>query len=199
MDVFKAVKTHVRARAVAEWQGLQVQRNGFALCPFHDDHHPSLKLDDRYHCFGCGADGDAVDLLSALQGGRNLRACAVEIAEAFDIPYDNTPSYRQRPGPITAGDARIRRPKPENPATKRAAALHQTRRDLQHHLTKLRERKETYAPKDADQIWHPYFTEALENEKKILYLLQILDEGTEEEQDALIEDRKEKKNWNKDI
>ena len=199
MDVFKAVKTNVRARDVAAWQGIQVGRNGFALCPFHDDHHPSLKLDDRFHCFGCGADGDAVDLLSALQGGRNLRACAVEIAEAFDIPYDDTPSYRHCPGPIKAGEGRTRRSKTENPSVKRAAALHQTRQDLQHYLTELREWKEAYAPNIGNETWHPNFTEALANEKKVLYLLQILDEGTEEEQDALIEDRKEKRNWNKDF
>ena len=187
MDVFKAVKTHVRARAVAEWQGLQVQRNGFALCPFHDDHHPSLKLDDRYHCFGCGADGDAVDLLSALQGGRNLRACAVEIAEAFHISYDETPPYRQRPGPIKTGEPP--RPEQENPAAKKAAALQKTRQDLQHCLTRLREWKEIYAPKTTDETWHPCFLEALAKEKKILYLLQVLDEGTEEEQESLIKER----------
>ena len=164
MDVFKAVKAHVRARDVAEWQGLQVHRNGFALCPFHDDHHPSLKLDDRYHCFGCGADGDAVDLLSALQGGRNLRACAVEIAEEFHIPYDETPSYVQRPGPIKTGE--LPRPKPENPAAKQAAALQKTRQDLQHCLTRLREWKEIYAPKTTDETWHPCFLEALAKEKR---------------------------------
>ena len=37
-----------------------------ALCPFHDDHHPSLNVgkDDKgdwvFHCFACGASGDAI-------------------------------------------------------------------------------------------------------------------------------------------
>ena len=33
------------------------------LCPFHDDHRPSLSVDpDRglYHCFVCKAGGDAI-------------------------------------------------------------------------------------------------------------------------------------------
>ena len=25
------------------------------ICPFHDDRHPSMKVDTRYYCFGCGA------------------------------------------------------------------------------------------------------------------------------------------------
>ena len=28
-----------------------------ACCPFHDDKHPSMKVDRRFHCFGCQADG----------------------------------------------------------------------------------------------------------------------------------------------
>jgi hypothetical protein len=34
------------------------------LCPFHDDHNPSLQIysDGHYHCFSCGAHGDVEDL-----------------------------------------------------------------------------------------------------------------------------------------
>ncbi len=39
-----------------------------ACCPFHNDKTPSLKLDRRYHCFGCGADGDVIDFAAALYG-----------------------------------------------------------------------------------------------------------------------------------
>ena len=37
-----------------------------ACCPFHSDKSPSMKLDERYYCFGCGATGDAVDLTAKL-------------------------------------------------------------------------------------------------------------------------------------
>ena len=37
-----------------------------ACCPFHNDKTPSMKLDRRYHCFGCGADGDVIDFTAAL-------------------------------------------------------------------------------------------------------------------------------------
>lgn len=35
-------------------------------CPFHDERTPSLTVDDgtgHFHCFGCGARGDAVDFV----------------------------------------------------------------------------------------------------------------------------------------
>lgn len=44
-------------------------RRGFMLCPFHADRVPSLKLyGDHFHCFGCGAHGDVVDLTAGLLG-----------------------------------------------------------------------------------------------------------------------------------
>lgn len=39
-------------------------RNGKALCPFHDDHNPSLHYypdTQSFYCFGCGVGGTAID------------------------------------------------------------------------------------------------------------------------------------------
>ena len=45
---FKSVKSLVTALEAAEHYGLTVNRHGMALCPFHDDHNPSMKLDERF-------------------------------------------------------------------------------------------------------------------------------------------------------
>ena len=50
---------------VAERLGLQVRRH-MALCPFHDDHHPSLSFSVRkntFRCFVCGESGGTIDLV----------------------------------------------------------------------------------------------------------------------------------------
>ena len=70
MNVFEAVKQSVTTRQAAEHYGIHVGRNGMACCPFHNDKTPSMKLDRRYHCFGCGADGDVIDFAAALYGLR---------------------------------------------------------------------------------------------------------------------------------
>ena len=57
MNVFEVVKENVTARQAAEAYGLKVGRTGMACCPFHSDKSPSMKLDERYYCFGCGATG----------------------------------------------------------------------------------------------------------------------------------------------
>ena len=66
MNVFEAVRDTVTARQAAEAFGIRVKRSGMARCPFHDDRNPSMKVDNRFHCFGCQADGDAIDFTARL-------------------------------------------------------------------------------------------------------------------------------------
>lgn len=43
--------------------------HGKIVCPFHDDHAPSLHIySDHYHCFVCGAHGDHLDWLCRVEG-----------------------------------------------------------------------------------------------------------------------------------
>ena len=50
---------------VAENLGIGIVRH-MALCPFHNDKHPSLHFDlkkNRYKCFACGASGNVIDIV----------------------------------------------------------------------------------------------------------------------------------------
>ncbi len=50
------------SRAGREWK---------ACCPFHKEKTPSFTINDEkgfYHCFGCGAHGDAIRFLTEAQG-----------------------------------------------------------------------------------------------------------------------------------
>ena len=58
-----------------------------ACCPFHDDRHPSMKVDRRFHCFACQADGDVIDFTSRLFGLSSKEA-ALKLAEDFSISFD---------------------------------------------------------------------------------------------------------------
>ena len=68
MNLYQRIKAAVTTRMAAENYGLKVSPSGMALCPFHDDHHPSLKLDKRYYCFGCGEQGDVIDFTARYLG-----------------------------------------------------------------------------------------------------------------------------------
>ena len=59
-----------------------------ARFPFHNDKTPSMKLDRRYHCFGCGADGDVIDFAAALYG-LGKKEAAVQLAQDFGLSYED--------------------------------------------------------------------------------------------------------------
>ena len=69
MNQFETIKAAVTPRQVAEHYGLRVLQNGMTCCPFHEDRHPSMKLNkDYFFCFGCGASGDVIDFTARLFG-----------------------------------------------------------------------------------------------------------------------------------
>ena len=180
MNVFEAVRGNVTARQAAELYGIRVNRHGMAVCPFHNDKNPSMKVDKRFHCFACQADGDAVDFVSRLFGLPSKEA-AMKIANDFGIGYDSgrKPSVR----------ARIREPTPEQKYQQEENRCYKVLSDYFHHL---RTWKQQYAPQHPEDEWQPLFVEALQRESNIEYLLDILLYGTAEEKKALVaEQRKE--------
>ena len=86
MNVFEAVKQTVTTRQAAECYGIYVNRAGKANCPFHNDRTPSMTVDKRFHCFGCGADGDVIDFTAQLYG-LDAKSAAEKLAADFQIPY----------------------------------------------------------------------------------------------------------------
>ena len=67
MTIYEIIKAAISVKQAAKHYGLNVNRNGMACCPFHNDRHPSLKLnEDYFFCFGCGAKGDVIDLVARL-------------------------------------------------------------------------------------------------------------------------------------
>ena len=63
MSLYQKIKSAITVRQVGEMYGMEPDRHGMVCCPFHSDSDPSMKLNDTYYyCFGCGANGDAIDL-----------------------------------------------------------------------------------------------------------------------------------------
>src|ERR1019366_1405061 len=57
-------------------------------CPFHGEKTPSFYVyDDHFHCFGCGAHGDAISFVMQTQGASFMEAVEQLAAEAgLDVP-----------------------------------------------------------------------------------------------------------------
>ena len=92
MNLFENVKAVVTVRQAAEHYGLKVGRGNMACCPFHNDHTPSMKLnEDYFYCFGCGATGDVIGLTARLFNLSNYEA-AQKLAYDFGIDPDKPPA-----------------------------------------------------------------------------------------------------------
>lgn len=74
------------------------------LCPFHDEKSPSFivqKGDTHYHCFGCGAHGDAIKFLMTHQ--KMSFSDAVEsLAQRFQVYLEKTEEREENKGPNKA-------------------------------------------------------------------------------------------------
>ena len=85
MTIYETIKAAISVKQAAEHYGLKVSHNGMACCPFHNDRHPSLKLnEDYFFCFGCGAKGDVIDLVARLFNMSSYEA-AQKLASDSDL------------------------------------------------------------------------------------------------------------------
>ena len=172
-SVFEVVKQSVTAREAAELYGIAVGRGGMACCPFHDDRHPSMKVDTRFHCFGCGADGDVIDFTARLYD-LSPKEAAEKLAQDFDLSYDSKAPPR-RSYVRQKSEAQVRKEKREHGW-----------RVLTDYYHLLRKWEADYSPKTPDEDPHPRFLEAVQKKDYMAYLLDTFLDSSTEEQDQWI-------------
>ena len=174
MNIFETVKAAVTVKQAAEYCGLNVNRNNMVSCPFHNDRHPSMKLnEDYFFCFGCGAKGDVIDLVAKLFNLSNHEAVQ-KLAADFGLD----------PKPPTAA-AMV---KPKRPY------IRQFREDemlcfrvLTDYLHLLEDWKVRYAPKTPDEPYDDRFVEACQMHCHIEYMADVLTVGELEQRVAVVD------------
>ena len=172
-SVFEVVKQSVTVREAAELYGIAVGRGGMACCPFHDDRHPSMKVDTRFHCFGCGADGDVIDFTARLYD-LSPKGAAEKLAQDFGLSYDSKAPIR-RSYVRQKTEAQVRKEKREHGW-----------RVLTDYYHLLRKWEADYSPKTPDEDPHPRFLEAIQKKDYMGYLLDTFLDSSTEEQDQWI-------------
>ena len=173
MNLFETVKSAVTVKQAAEYYGCKVNRGDMICCPFHDDRHPSMKLNrDYFYCFGCGATGDVIDFVARLFGLSSYEA-AKKLAYDFGIDPDKPPAAMA-----------LKKPYPLARAF-RNDEIH-CQRVLCDYLHLLERWEKEYAPQTPDEAWNPLFVEALQKKPYTEYLLDILLSGSMEERASVV-------------
>ena len=180
MRIFEIVKENVNLREAAELYGIDVNRYSKALCPFHNDRHPSLYVaDDHYYCFACGEHGDVIDFAAKLFG-LPLYEAAQRLAADFHLTPDKPPS---------AAALHAKRIRTE------AQQLRENERlcfsVLTDYARVLRDWKVRYAPKSSEEAPNARFVEACHRLDETEYYLDILTSGDSHERTEVIQQQME--------
>ena len=175
MNLFEIVKYGVNCREAAERYGVEVNHCGMALCPFHNDRHPSLYVaDDHYYCFACGEHGDVIDFV-----GRLFQLSPYDAAQKLAADFHLTPDK-----PPSAAALHAKRIQTE------AQQLMENERlcfsVLSDYARGLRDWKVRYAPLTQDEPLHERFIEACRSLDQTEYYLDILCAGDSYERAEVI-------------
>ena len=157
MSTYARIKQTVTTRQAAERYGLSVNQSGMVRCPFHEDHNPSMKVDDRFYCFGCHATGDVIDFTARLFG-ISLKDAAEKLAEDFGI----------NPRPPTQSDIPKHDAEPTQDMERLCICV------LRDYLRLLRIWQLRYRPEEPGDPIHPRFSEAMKALPTVNHLLDCL-------------------------
>ena len=144
-----------------------------ACCPFHDDKNPSMKVDQRFHCFGCGEDGDVIDFTAKLFD-LSPKEAAEKLAQDFGLIYDSQAPPRRR---------YVRQ---KNEAQKFREDRQRCYRVLSDYYYLLKKWEADRSPSTPEEEPHPRFVEAIQKKAYVEYLLDLFLYESEEEQKVWI-------------
>lgn len=158
----REIKERYRLRETMEGYGIEIKRNGFCRCPFHQgDNTPSMKIypNDTYNCFGCGANGDVISFVMQMDGLSFKEACQRLSGETLSGETRNKVAVSKE-----------RRKARENEALRRKDALNTIRHRISYYRDKMRELE----PKSPEEMTDEFaeavreFTRACQIEELII-------------------------------
>ena len=176
MNVFGTVKASINTREAAARYGVEVNRHGKALCPFHNDRHPSLFVDDdHYYCYACGEHGDVIDFTAKIYGLK-LYEAAQKLAYDFGITQDKPPTKAMQEKQNKKSEAQRLR---ENEKLCFSA--------LMEYYKLLQEWMVLYAPRTPEDAQHDRFVQACHDLSYVEYLVDTLIGGDSYERTEVID------------
>lgn len=96
-DLARQIMDRLKLRDVMEFYGVNFNRRGFAICPFHKEKTASLSIkNEHYKCFGCGAYGGIIDFVMESYG-LTFPQAMVRLDSDFHLGLiGKEPDYRTR-------------------------------------------------------------------------------------------------------
>ena len=191
MNMFSEIKGVVSVRDAASFYGLKVNNYGMCVCPFHADKNPSMKVDKRFHCFGCSADGDVINFVQRMFN-LNAKEAAIKLINDFGLQVD-----MQKKESKKEKNERIRRTK-EKVYKEKVQYAYET--ELKRFHSKIsefllifreweKEKTPTKEHWEENKVDEKYIF-AMNNKERLEYILDILESDNDEERFEIFKQRK---------
>lgn len=157
-NIASLIKSAVTMQDVCERYGIEINRQGFAVCPFHNERTASLKIYDGtrgYSCYGCGKSGDVISFVQTMYG-LNFSEALSKLNDDFglNLPLERRLSLREK----YRFDSIERQ---RNKEKREREALFERYRQAYSRWAELDKARIRYKPKTADEPLHPEFIKAL--------------------------------------
>lgn len=171
----KEISQAVNMKEALSFYGYEVNRSGYAACPFHNERTASLKVyDDHFYCYGCGANGDIVEFVRGLYN-LEFDAAIKKLNDDFHLglPVDGKKLTPREQAEIAK---RARELKAKKEAEERKRIENSNRYfSLLDEYRKHEINIAKYRPAQYVEMLHPLFVEALHNIERVGYLLDTFD------------------------
>ena len=174
------INNSLTMREVLEHYDFTVNSRKFALCPFHNEKTPSMRVyDNNYYCFGCGASGDIITFIcNYLDVGFTKSLEILNREFMLNLPIGERLTLRQKKeyDKLVTDAEKSRKERME-----RAERNFNKYLDLLKEYTDKAEDIRKYKPESPDEEPNPKFFEALQ---RIGYLSFALNNFDFEEEEA---------------
>lgn len=98
INIFEEIKSRINLQTVVTGYGIEINRSGFCLCPFHAEKTPSMKIyDNGFKCYGCGEGGDMFVFVQKLFNLENPLDAAKKINNDFglNVEFNHKPTRQE--------------------------------------------------------------------------------------------------------
>lgn len=162
MKISAEIKKRISCVDACRMYGVEINRKGFARCPFHNEKTASFKAypgDRGFYCFGCGASGSVIDLAMKLFNESAGAACE-RLASDFrlDLPIGREMSAQEK---LARNKEAWERQRREKELDKKRAELISERNEAIEAEKAVKILLLECAPAGPDDEWSEFFCNAL--------------------------------------
>lgn len=179
-NVFQLVKSNITTKDAVIHYGMHPNPSNLICCPFHNDKHPSMKVDKRFYCFGCGASGDAIDFVK-MYFDLPVKDAAQKLAYDFGLLTENEEHLFEKSSSSKRRTKQLSKECIEHSNEYPIKEITKAFRTVADYYNILKEWKVIYAPKTMDEEWDERFEEVQVNLTRSEYLMDGLLFGSKEE------------------